>query len=265
MRHTTNTIEISIVIPTYNEAENVPVLVRRIHNSLKSNYKIIIVDDNSPDNTAKIANELGKKYSIKVVNRKGEPDLSQAVMDGFKAAKSKYVCVMDADLSHPPELITDFLELIKDEKVDIVVGSRLIEGGGVENWPFHRKLISKIATLWARPLTKVKDPMSGFFLFKKQMIKNVKLTPKGYKILFEMLVKSNCKNFVEIPYTFRDRVAGKTKLGSKVIFNFIEHAFVLYLFKSKSIIPNMTFYLKNMIYFKFFTANVKDKKGIPSN
>lgn len=229
---------LSIIIPTYNEAGNIALLIKEIHKTLKEDYEIVVVDDNSPDGTGQIAKRLSKGYHVRVLIRKGERDLSSAVLDGFKIAKGNYLCVIDADLSHPPKLILDLYKALIEKKANIAIGSRLVKGGGAEIWPLYRRIISIIATFLARPLTKVKDPMSGFFIVRKEIIKNVKLKPKGYKILLEILVKTNCKNFIELPYIFRERRVGKTKLGFFVIINYIGHIGRLYLYMIKKLITN---------------------------
>ncbi|MBW2992576.1 polyprenol monophosphomannose synthase [Candidatus Woesearchaeota archaeon] len=222
---------ISVVIPTYNEAENIAKLVKGIKNSLKNRkYEIIIVDDNSPDNTAKIAISLKNKFPIKVIKRKTR-GLSSAVIAGFRFAKGDIIGVMDADLSHPQKKIPELIKALEKQNYDLAIGSRHIKGGGVEEWPFYRKTMSKFATLLARPLTNAKDPMSGFFFFKKKILKNVKLNPIGYKILLEILVKGKQKNIKEIPYIFRNRKIGKSKIGAKVYLDYLRHIFRLLRYK----------------------------------
>jgi len=200
---------VSIIIPTYNEAGNIRKLVPEIfkHNV---NSEIIIVDDNSPDGTARVAEDLGKWFTVRVVKRPRKMGLGSAVIEGFRHAKSDIIGVMDADFSHPPEKIPELVKALRD--CDIAIGSRNVKGGGIENWPLKRRLMSKGATWIARILTSVKDPMSGFFFMKKPVINGVKLETKGYKILMEILVKGRYKRVREIPYIFRDRQDGESKL-----------------------------------------------------
>lgn len=226
--------DVSIVIPTYNEEGNISQLVDRIHKACKNeriSEEIIIVDDNSPDGTADRAIDLSKSFPIKVIIRKGKLGLSSAVMAGFGIAKADMWGVIDADLSHPPEIIPHLIGLIRDKGKDLTVGSRYVKGGGVDEWTLIRKLISKGATLLARPLTKVRDPMSGFFFFRKRILDNVKLTPKGYKILLEILVKARYRSFAEYPYVFQNREVGTSKLGSKTVLHYIKQLFDLYIYK----------------------------------
>ncbi|MFH1249415.1 MAG: polyprenol monophosphomannose synthase [archaeon] len=226
--------KISIVIPTYNEALNIKILISEIFSELKKakiSGELIIVDDNSPDGTGKIADKLSKKYNIKVIHRAGKLGLGSAVSEGFKKAKNKIIGVMDADLSHPPKIIPKLAEpLIKDE-ADFVIGSRYERGGGIEKWPLHRKMVSNIAKLMSRPLTNAGDPMSGFFFLKKDILKGVNLQHKGYKICLEILVKAKYKKLKEVPYIFRNREIGQSKLGIGEYKNYIKNLFSLLLYK----------------------------------
>ena len=228
-------MDITLVIPTYNEADNIPILVEKvfkIFSDEKLDGHIIIVDDDSPDQTWKVAENLKDKFpNLEVLRRQDKKGLSSAVLDGFALANTEIVGVMDADLSHPPEKIPELvLPIIKGE-ADFTLGSRNIDQGGTENWPFRRKISSKIATLAVLGLTKVKDPMSGFFFLKREVIKNVELSPKGFKIGLEILVRGNCKNVIEVPIVFRDREYGESKLSSNVIVDYLLHVSKLYLYK----------------------------------
>jgi dolichol-phosphate mannosyltransferase len=225
---------VSIIIPTYNEKENLPNLVEMIFIELHKNDlegEVVVVDDDSPDGTGKIADHLKKKYNLKVLHRKDKRGLSSAVLDGFEIADGDIIGVMDADFSHPPERIPELVEPIKKRKADMAIGSRYIPGGDIINWTIKRKIVSRGATLIARPLTKIKDPMSGFFFFKKEVIEGVDLSPKGYKICLEIIVKGNHKKVIEIPYTFRDREIGKSKLNLKEYLNYLFHVQGLYSYK----------------------------------
>ena len=219
------------MIPTYNEKDNLDELVQRVSDSCASaglEVEVVIVDDNSPDGTGAKAEELAKKYRMKVVHRPGKMGLSAAVIDGFHSVSGEQIVVMDADLSHPPEKIPEMVKKLIDGEADMVIGSRYVEGGEVENWPFHRKLVSKGATLLARPLTKVKDPMSGFFALNSAVIEGVKLDPVGYKIGLEIIVKGKCPRVAEVPIRFANRKAGKSKLGGTEMLKYIDHVSTLY-------------------------------------
>jgi dolichol-phosphate mannosyltransferase len=220
-----------VIIPTYNERDNLEELVRRTSaacSATKMAYEIVVVDDNSPDGTGALAEQMGKSFNVKVIHRAGKLGLSTAVLDGFKVASGSILVVMDADLSHPPEKISDMVGRIARGGADMVIGSRYVEGGHVENWPIHRRLISKGATLLARGLTKVKDPMSGFFAVRRDAVEGVELNPVGYKIGLEILVKGRVSKVEEVPITFADRKAGKSKLGASVTLKYIDHCIRLY-------------------------------------
>jgi dolichol-phosphate mannosyltransferase len=219
------------VIPTYNEKDNLDELVDRISKSCSGagiDSEIVLVDDNSTDGTGAHAEELAKTHRIKVLHRPGKLGLSSAVLDGFKAASGDVLLVMDADLSHPPEKIPEMYSKISSGEAELVFGSRYVKGGSVEDWPFHRRVISKGATLFARGLTKVKDPMSGFFMLKRGVIDGVKLDPIGYKIGLEILVKGKYSKVLEVPIHFANRKAGKSKLGAGEYLKYIDHAIMLY-------------------------------------
>lgn len=211
---------ISLVIPTFNEAENIPIIVDTIFNILKHkglDGEVIIVDDDSPDGTWEIAESLKTVYNVKVLRRLDKRGLSSAVIDGFKMASGDIIGVMDADMSHPPEKIPELLEPIISNKSDIVIGSRYVEGGRIENWPLGRKLSSRIATLAVRGLTRVRDPMSGFFFFRQGVIEGIELSSKGFKIGLQIIVKGKYNNTTEVPINFRDRKHGHSKLGFSVV------------------------------------------------
>lgn len=228
---------LSIIIPTLNEGGNLERLISKIVEIIKrrvqrrnkdlGRYEIIVVDDNSQDGTDIVMKKMIKKYSVKFICRKEEKGLSSAVVKGFSIAKGDIFGVMDGDLSHPPELIPKLLKEIEAGN-DIVIASRYAKGGGVERFPFYRQLTSRGATLLARPLVKVQDPMSGYFFLKRKVIDGVKLNPIGYKILLEILVKGKYQKYTEVPYTFLCRYVGKSKLGGKIYWHYIVHLFRLY-------------------------------------
>ncbi|MDD3491990.1 MAG: glycosyltransferase family 2 protein [Candidatus Thermoplasmatota archaeon] len=208
---------LSIVVPTYNEAENVPFLLERVQAALSSvDFELVIVDDDSPDGTARLAQELSVRYPfVRVVKRTDQRDLATAVIEGFRHSRGEVLTVMDADLQHPPEKIRDLLERI-DAGADIVVGSRYVPGGEIEAWPFKRRFYSKgaraIAYLLLPRSRAVQDPMSGFFMLCRQVLDGVELHPIGYKILLEILVRGRYQRVEEVPITFRDRERGTSSL-----------------------------------------------------
>lgn len=230
--------EVSIVIPTYNESENIKGILHLIKEHLPKNTMVeaIIVDDNSPDGTGKIAEDYFKSlkektlYTINVINRKTKKGLSSAILNGIEQAKGKIVVVMDSDFSHPPQLIPKLVEVLKQSKTDIVVASRYLNGGNIQGWSLKRKIISKIGTMIAKKGLGINqsDPMSGFFAFNKDVIKGINFDAIGYKLLLEMIVKAKGVSIKEIPYTFLDRQNGKSKLGIKTILEFGHAVWKLY-------------------------------------
>ena len=223
--------QFSIIIPTYNERENLPILIESILKSLNqhniTNYEIIIVDDNSPDGTGEIAEQLAKQYkNIKVLHRPAKMGLATAFLDGVKLAKGNIVALMDADLQHPPELLPELYKAILNG-YDMAIASRYIKGGGTENWSTKRKIVSKGAIILAHILfpetRKIKDITSGYFAIRKDIIQNKKLNPIGYKIMIEIIVKVKPKRIIEIPFIFKPRTKGRSKLSSKEFINYLRH------------------------------------------
>ncbi|ALM75729.1 glycosyltransferase [Thermococcus barophilus] len=222
---------ISIIVPTYNERENLEELVSRISKALEDyEFEIIIVDDDSPDKTWEKAQELSQKYPVRVIRRVNEKGLSSAVIRGFKEAKGDVFVVMDADLQHPPEVIPRLVEAI-ERGADIAIGSRYVKGGKVENWYWWRKLISKGAIMIGRvalpKIRNIKDPVSGFFALRRGIVENVELNPVGFKILLEILIKGKYGRVVEVPYAFGLRKSGESKLSQRQIFNYLRHLYRL--------------------------------------
>ena len=225
MRSTGNYIEVSIVVPTYNERENVGLLCDGICDALNGrwDYEVIIVDDNSPDGTAEVVRKLAlRDPAITILERPGKLGLGSAVVDGFRMAQGDYWVMMDADLSHRPEDLPALLNALSD--ADIVVGSRYVPGGGIVNWPLHRRMASKGASAVGRMLLgfKVRDLTSGFVALRRETAAPLlpHLNPKGFKLLLEMLAKSRGAIVKEAPITFVDRVYGKSKLSGIEVLTF---------------------------------------------
>lgn len=227
---------ITIILPTYNEKDNLPVLVKSI-NSLGIDLKLVIVDDNSPDGTGTVADNMAKKYSnIKVFHRLDERGLGSAIKFGFEKADTDVVGVMDTDLSHGPSVLPDVIKRMK-EGSDFVVCSRYAEGGGIRDWTFLRKLVSRIATLMVKPLSGIKDPMSGFFFAKKEVINSFDINPDSCKICLDIIVRGKYRKAVEVPYTFTNRKSGKTKiLTAKEIMKYIRYIMHLYWYRIKALL-----------------------------
>jgi dolichol-phosphate mannosyltransferase len=229
-------LDVSIIVPTYREAENLPVLVPRIAAALdraELRGEILIVDDNSPDDTAGVCEELRRQYPVRLEIRTRERGLSSAVVHGMRLARGECLLVMDADLSHPPEKIPDLIAALRTDETDFVIGSRYVAGAGTdEHWGLFRWLNSKVATWMARPLTTARDPMAGFFALRRQSLESAaNLDPIGYKIGLELMVKCGCRCVKEVPIYFRDRLHGESKLSLKEQLNYLRHLKRLYEFK----------------------------------
>ena len=224
--------KLSLIIPTYNERDNLPIIIENIHRILSStDYEIIIVDDNSPDGTWAVAEQLSRKFAnVKVIRRARKMDLASAFLQGLIHAEGKIVGLMDADLQHPPELLTKMLNEVRIG-ADIAIASRYVQGGKVDEWPFHRRIASRSAIALAHlllPKTKpIKDPISGFFLLKKEAIEGLNLSSQGFKILLEILTKGNYGKVSEIAYTFKPRMRGKSKMRFKELWNYVKHLYRL--------------------------------------
>jgi dolichol-phosphate mannosyltransferase len=223
--------KVSLIIPTYNEKDNITPLVERISKALKGyNYDIVIVDDNSKDGTIEAAEKLAALYPVKLIVRKTEKGLATAVIHGIKKAEGNIICVMDADLQHPPEKLPEMFKAIEDG-ADMAFASRYIPGGGVPQWGLVRRIISKgagqIAHLLLPSSRRVADPMSGFFIFRREKVDPDKLKPTGYKIALEILLVGNFSNVTEVPFIFEDRTAGKSKLKAKTQIDYLKHVLSL--------------------------------------
>ena len=227
-------MKLSIIVPTYNEGENIKPLIERIGEVLgQKDYEIVVVDDNSPDGTADIADGLSDTYPVRIVRRPQKLGLASAVVDGIEKAKGDILGVIDADLQHPPELVVQLADAVA-EGVDIAIASRYIPGGGIDNWSLPRKIASRGAILLARPLTKARDPVSGCFFLRKEVVKEIDYKPAGFKILLEILVKGRYESIKEVPYTFREREKGKSKLGPGEYTSYLKLLYSLYLYKLKA-------------------------------
>lgn len=225
-------IELSLIIPTYNERENIGLLLERAHKVLQEaghSFEIIVVDDDSPDRTWEVARALiPEKQELRVIRRVNERGLARAVVRGWQEARGDFLAVMDGDLQHPPETLRPLIEALQQPEVDIVVASRHTEGGGVSRWNVMRRAVSWLATLtatWVMPgtLATVRDPMSGFFALRRPVIEGQRLVPEGYKILLEVLARGRYRTVREVPYIFVERKLGSSKLSSRQYLEFGMH------------------------------------------
>ncbi len=218
--------EVSIILPTYNERENLPLIVEKLQKLMDGHsFEIVIVDDNSSDGTWQIGQELASHYAniqlIRRVNRKG---LTSAILEGFLLGKGKYVAVTDADMQHDINLLPQMLEVIAD--YDMVVGSRYVHQTEVPGWDRARLWISRLGTQMACRLLQqnVTDPLSGFFMLHRDLIHQIapKLHSDGFKILLEILFQCPNLRVKELPYEFGVRLHGSSKLDTKVMLDFLD-------------------------------------------
>lgn len=231
---------ISIIVPTYKEAGNIPVLVSRIHDVMhkaKLQYQVVIVDDNSQDGIVEAVDALKKKkFPVTLKVRTDEKGLSSAVIAGFSLATGDIFLVMDADLSHPPEKIPELVNPIIEGKAEFVIGSRFVPGGTALHFDLYRKANALLSKILAYPFTRVKDPMAGFFAFPSRIIKKeTPLNPLGFKIGLELLVKCAPAKVIEIPIQFQERLYGESKLTFKQQFLYIVHLMRLFRFKYRGL------------------------------
>jgi len=230
--------QVTIILPTYNESKNIINILKLIDKNIPEGIstETIVIDDNSPDGTGKIVEDYVSNIkkiaenTINVIHRKAKNGLSSAILNGIQNAKGETIVVMDSDFSHPPQIIPKMIEAFKQYQCDLVVASRYITGGNIQGWTTKRKLMSKIATIIATKGlgVKTKDPMSGFFAFKKNIIKELNFDALGYKFLLEILVKAKGINIKEIPYTFENRKFGSSKLDARTIIDYFKSVWKLY-------------------------------------
>lgn len=228
------------MVPTYNERDRLPELARAIFDVYAAagiEGALVIVDDNSPDGTGRVADELAQQYPITVIHRAGKLGLGTAVIDGFGASDAEIVGVIDADLSHPPALVPRMLQAMQDARADIVIGSRYIRGGGTKNWELSRVLMSKFACQLARGLTPVKDVTSGFFLIRRDLARGVTISAGGFKICLELLIRTAPTRVIEVPYVFTGRTAGESKMNLKEATGYLKQLRDLRAFKRRHHIP----------------------------
>ncbi len=219
-------IEVSLIVPTFNEKENIVVLLDQCEKALQPvTHEVLVVDDNSPDGTGDIVANYGKTHpNIRLIKRMEGRGLSAAVIEGFEKAQGHYLAVIDADLSHNPALLSELLKAVQGG-VSVAVGSRKVPGGGADHWPWFRRLYSDVATFLARTFLAVslRDPMSGYFMMNHDVFYDVQrsLNPKGYKILLEVVTRGRIQSLREIPYVFIDRKQGHSKLTGSVALQYL--------------------------------------------
>jgi dolichol-phosphate mannosyltransferase len=225
-------VKFSLIVPTYNESKNlarlVEILTQLLNNYFQENYELIIVDDDSPDLTWQVGLDLMSSYpQLRVMRRQGEKGLSTAVIRGWQASEGEILGVIDGDLQHPPETLIKML----DEMVngaDLVVASRHVEGGGVSDWGFIRRFLSRGAQMLGllilpNVIGRVSDPMSGYFMVRRSAIANCPMNPLGYKILIEVLGRGNIGSVAEVGYVFQERQEGESKVTWRQYVDYLLH------------------------------------------
>ena len=231
-------MDLSVIVPTFREVENLPHLADAITEALAPSglrFEVIVVDDNSCDGTEETCARLSRIHPLRLIVRRNERGLSSAVVHGMRAALGRDLVVMDADMSHPASAIPSMLAALAGG-ADFVIGSRYVTGGETEEgWGFYRWLNSKVATLLAWPLASVTDPMAGVFALSRSTFESAAvLDPIGYKIGLELLVKCRCKRVSEVPIRFANRLHGTSKLSLKEQMNYLRHLARLYSFLFRS-------------------------------
>lgn len=231
----------SVLLPTYNERENLPLitwLLVREFEKVGEDFEIVIVEDSSPDGTLEVAEQLQALYGeerIVILSRKGKLGLGSAYMDGLKKASGTHIILMDADLSHHPKFIAAFIAAQRDSGADIVTGTRYRGGGGVAGWDLRRKLTSRVANYLAHVLLnlEISDLTGSFRLYTRGALEGImaKMESRGYVFQMEVAVRAKQLGltFAEVPITFVDRIYGESKLGAGEIVQYLKGLFGLFL------------------------------------
>lgn len=225
--------DVSVVIPTYRERDNLARLLPalfKVFADARLAGEIVVVDDNSGDGTDQLCRALGVAGTSRLISRLDERGLATAVIRGLQEAQGEICVVMDADFSHPPEEVPVLVAAVRMGDCEMAVGSRYVSGGEVDkNWSLFRRINSRVATLLARGLTDIADPMAGFFAIRKTVFqRTTELRPLGYKIALELIVRCDCRNVVEVPIQFRDRATGESKLSMRQQWLYLRHLGRLY-------------------------------------
>ena len=223
----------SVVLPTYNERGSLEVLDARLRAAVAGPPagEILVVDDSSPDGTAALVATLADQGPYVLLRRAARLGLASAVLEVIGHAASDVVGVMDADGSHPPELIPVMVAPLLSGRATFVLASRHLPGARSEGLTGARRIVSRGAQLLARPLTPVTDPMSGFFAFRRSLLEGADLAPVGYKIALEILVRCRPRPLAEVPYAFAPRIAGESKLDGDQFGQYLRHLGRLYAFR----------------------------------
>jgi dolichol-phosphate mannosyltransferase len=232
LKQTKQSVYFSLVVPTYNEGKNiqriVAILTSLLDAAYPQNYELIVVDDDSPDRTWELAQQMLDDYpQLRVMRRQTERGLSTAVIRGWQAATGEVLGVIDGDLQHPPEVLVQLLEKI-DQGADLAVASRHVEGGGTSDWGFIRRMLSRGAQLLGlivlpSVVGRVSDPMSGYFMVRRVAIAHCLMNPLGYKILIEVLGRGQVGEVAEVGYVFQERQEGESKVTWRQYVEYLGH------------------------------------------
>ena len=240
-------IALSLVLPTYQEKHNIELIIEqlaiKLDHVLPAAYELIVVDDDSPDLTWSIAAELTAQYpQLRVIRRMDERGLATAVIRGWQVARGRVLGVIDADLQHPPEVLGQMWAAVNHHHgADLAVASRNVEGGGVSEWSFLRRILSRGAQIlgliiFPEGVGRISDPMSGYFLVQREAIANKILSPLGYKILVEVVGRGQIDKITEVGYEFQERQSGDSKVSRQQYIEYIHHLFRLRLSRSRRLL-----------------------------
>jgi dolichol-phosphate mannosyltransferase len=239
-------LDVSVVLPTYNESASLPVIVPRIVDALVQaglHGEVIVVDDASPDRTADVARDLAATLPVRVLERTDERGLATAVIAGFGMSSAEVCVVMDADGSHPVHVLPDMVRMILADKAEIVVGSRHVPGGGSTDWPLFSQLKSRFAASLAFGLSGMTDPTTGYMAVRRTLVERLELDPVGWKIVLETVVKAHPARLAEVPIVFTDRELGESKQSLRVLSQYLEHLYKLYQFRFPTFVELLKFCL----------------------
>ena len=232
---------LTVVVPTYNERDRLSELIERIFDAWEGDpdsaatgaVEVIVVDDNSPDGTGVQADVLARDHRVCVIHRSGRLGLGSAVREGFAAAHADLIAVMDADLSHPPQLLPRLVRVLRQNDADVVVASRYVWGGAIKDWSLRRLILSRVACWLARGLTPARDAMSGFFVLRRDRLTGDPISGRGFKIGLDLLVRTHPRTIAEVPYVFVGRTAGKSKMGPSEALRYLKQLWDLYRYRAR--------------------------------
>jgi dolichol-phosphate mannosyltransferase len=242
---------LTLVLPTYNERDRLGSLLERVCLACdvrKLSVDIVVVDDDSPDGTGALADEWAKRGRVRVIHRSRKLGLGSAVLEGFGIAESNVVGVMDADLSHPPDLVPVLYDAMAAHDLDMVVASRYVGSGSTRHWSIKRIVLSRLGCWLSRPLTPVRDAMSGFFLLRRDRVQGFRTSTSGFKIGLELLSRADLRRVGEVEYAFVDREAGRSKMNLSECLRFLKQLVRLYVrsLSSSTTLPTHVFVRRNL-------------------